>query len=84
MGEQGGDWCTRSVQLITVCAALKRKRDPKTTKTPAGLGLIKTVSLLEMFSEPDPEFTVEVDPCFKPFVSQGFVSFTGKERMRCW
>lgn len=66
--------------MIAVCPALKRKGQPKTNKSPVGVGFIKTASTSLPEPAPEPESNAEVDPCFKPFISQGFVSLTGEEK----
>ncbi len=75
-------YCHEPGHLIVVCPVLKRKGQSKTSKTPVGVGFIKTTTLPETLSEPvfEPESDAEIDPCFKPFISQGFVSLTGEEK----
>ena len=63
--------------MINACPVLRKKGHYKTIKTPAGVGFINTASSPELL--PAPEVKAEIDPPFKPFVSHGFVSLTGRE-----
>ena len=70
-------YCHEPGHLIAACPVLRKKGHYKTIKTPAGVGFINTASSPELL--PTPEVKVEIDPPFKPFVSHGFVSLTGRE-----
>lgn len=73
-------FCHEPGHLITDCPVLKRKGKSKISKTPVGVGFIKTAPSSEPLSEP--AFALDsdanIDPCFKPFISQDFVSLTGE------
>ena len=70
-------YCHEPGHLINACPVLRKKGHYKTIKTPAGVGFINTASSPELL--PAPEVKAEIDPPFKPFVSHGFVSLTGRE-----
>ena len=74
-------YCHEPGHLIAVCPALRRKEQHKNPNPPAGVGFINIASPPAQHPEPLSELEVhaEVDPRFKPFVSQGFVSITGEE-----
>ncbi|CAJ1076939.1 uncharacterized protein LOC118558122 [Xyrichtys novacula] len=74
-------YCHEPGHLIAACPTLRKKGQHKNGKPPAGVGFINTVSPPVTLPEslPEAEVNVEVDPRFKPFVSQGFVSVTGEE-----
>nr|XP_033962443.1 uncharacterized protein LOC117464021 [Pseudochaenichthys georgianus] len=74
-GTRECNYCHKTGHLISGCHFLKRKQQfSQRFQTPKGMGLIKGVSLsdIEMSQEDDVP-----DPCFKPFISKGFVSLTG-------
>nr|XP_033958099.1 uncharacterized protein LOC117460658 [Pseudochaenichthys georgianus] len=74
-GPRECNYCHKTGHLISGCHFLKRKQQfSQRFQTPKGMGLIKGVSLsdIEMSQEDDVP-----DPCFKPFISKGFVSLTG-------
>ncbi|XP_035851648.1 uncharacterized protein LOC118493913 [Sander lucioperca] len=71
-------YCHEPGHLIAVCPALRKKGPHKSAKLPAGVGFINSASPPEKHTQLLPE-EVEVDSRFKPFVSHGFVSVTGKE-----
>lgn len=68
-------YCHKKGHVIASCLTLKCKQQfPPSSSQPKGMGLSKSVSL------PDTEMSQddEPDPCFKPFISKGFVSLTGE------
>ncbi|KAF7661622.1 hypothetical protein LDENG_00257520, partial [Lucifuga dentata] len=76
-------YCHEPGHLIAACPLLKRKsqhnqHQTKSSKAPAGVGLIKTTPPSENFTEPDCE--AETDPLYQPFISKGYVSLTGEEK----
>ena len=60
------------------CVALKCKQQASALKWPKGVWLIKTVSLVGHAN-----VSGEPDACFKPFISKGYVSLTGKAKDQC-
>lgn len=72
-------YCHTPGHLIAACPVLKNK-EAKSIKTPVGVGLIKSASQLNVCSDIQQKPKVDVDPQFLPFISQGFVSLTGKEK----
>lgn len=62
-----------------VSPAHERKRQSKPAKAPAGMGLIKMVSPPKLLAETDTG--AEVDPCYKPFITQRFVSMTREDKI---
>lgn len=71
-------YCREAGHLIAVCPVLRRKMQHKSSKNPAGVGLIKAAPLLETRTVSDSE--TEVDARYLPFISKGFVSLTGEDR----
>uniref|UniRef100_A0A672HFT3 CCHC-type domain-containing protein n=1 Tax=Salarias fasciatus TaxID=181472 RepID=A0A672HFT3_SALFA len=71
-------YCHRSGHLIANCPALKRKQSGSGSP-PKGLGFIKT----ETCSDSNPVSPVYPDPCFEPFLFDGFVSLTGESADQC-
>ena len=71
-------YCHDKGHVIADCLSLKRKQQfSSSTSQPKGMGLIKTVSLPSTeVSQYDAE-NDDPDPCFRPFISEGFVSLTG-------
>ena len=77
MSSNAGDsrqcfYCRAPGNLIALCPVLKRKE----AKNFKGVGLIKSMSISETSSEVE----AKVDDRFLPFISKGFVSFTGEEK----
>lgn len=58
---------------------LKRKEKLKNAMIPAAVAFIQTATRFESESA-EPELKREVDPRFKPFISEGFVSLTEEEK----
>ncbi|XP_036003896.1 uncharacterized protein LOC118566311 [Fundulus heteroclitus] len=63
-------FCHKKGHVIADCLSLKNKA---LSSQPKGVGLLKNVS--PPFNQKNNENNL--DPCFKPFVTQGFVSLTG-------
>ncbi|KAK0136879.1 hypothetical protein N1851_026962 [Merluccius polli] len=68
-------FCHKPGHLMAECVKLKQKQQPVFSRGPKGVGLIKTVNRAQV---PQLLTATEPDECFKPFVSQGFVSLTGR------
>ncbi|XP_030271730.1 uncharacterized protein LOC115581049 isoform X3 [Sparus aurata] len=68
-------YCHRRGHVVADCLTLKRKQQHQPSlQQPKGMGLIKGASLLGLdMTQPD---DVGPDPCFKPFIIEGFVSLT--------
>uniref|UniRef100_A0A3B3I2A9 Gypsy retrotransposon integrase-like protein 1 n=1 Tax=Oryzias latipes TaxID=8090 RepID=A0A3B3I2A9_ORYLA len=61
-------YCHKRGHVVVDCPGLKRKLS-STSPQPKGMGLLKSL--------PGMDKPQTLDPCFKPFVSQGFISETG-------
>ncbi|KAI3357900.1 hypothetical protein L3Q82_016288, partial [Scortum barcoo] len=68
-------YCHKRGHVIADCLSLKRKQSSSSLPHQKGMGLIKKVSPLD--TEMTQSEGDEPDPCFKPFISGGFVSLTG-------
>ncbi len=74
-------YCHKTGHLISNCLALKRKEPTQPAPTvsggrPKGVCLIKSGLSEELSTREEEE---RVDPCFKPFISEGWVSLTGSQ-----
>lgn len=65
-------YCGKVGHLIAACEAWKQKQNRSASQTPKGLGLIDFSPRVSTES-----LAVEVPDSFKPFTSDGYVSFTG-------
>ena len=75
-GDRECFYCHRRGHVIAECLTLKRKQQLQPRlQQPKGMGLIKSVSLLDR--EMTQQEEIDPDPCFKPFIIEGFVSLTG-------
>lgn len=75
-------YCRKKGHLIADCLSLKRKQSSSSSSQPKSVALIKSVShpspdIFLPQNEDDGNDDNEPDPCFKPFISEGFVSLTG-------
>ena len=74
-GDRECFYCHKKGHIIADCLSLKRKQQlTPSLPQPKGMGLIKNVALpgIKLSQNDD-----KLDPCFKPFISKGFVSLTG-------
>lgn len=68
-------YCHKPGHVIANCMTLKRKEQPQNMSQPKGIGLIKAESSTIPASDTDDS---EIDPCFRPFVFDGFIYLTGE------
>ena len=74
-GDRECFYCHRRGHVIADCLTLKRKQQQPSLQQPKGMGLIKSVSPLGL--EITQQEDIEPDPCFKPFIIEGFVLLPG-------
>ena len=72
-------YCHKAGHLIANCPTLKRKEQNGNGPPPKGVGLIKT----EKCTKTNLVSSVCPDPCFEPFIFDGFVSLTGESADQC-
>ncbi|CAJ1087392.1 uncharacterized protein LOC118469438 [Xyrichtys novacula] len=77
--EKSCNYCHKSGHLIANCPSLNRKKQNGNGSPPKGVGLIKS----EKRVESNAVSSVCPDPCFEPFIFDGYVSLTGETADQC-
>ncbi|CAI5669799.1 unnamed protein product [Oreochromis niloticus] len=73
-------YCHDTGHLIANCPSLRRKEQSHTLKKPKSVGFVRSVSTPNPVS--DEPGNDSLDSSYRPFISQGFASLTGKEEDR--
>ena len=71
-------YCHKRGHVVADCLALKQKQQLPSVPQEKDVRLIRTVPTLN--TEQSEDINDKPDPCFKPFISKGFVLLTGNSK----